>query len=115
MRSKGLAFLLASLLALPLLAQETTPAKPATKTPVVRARQKEQQKRIGQGVASGQLTPGETKHLEKQQAKIQADKKAAKADGNVTPQERAKLAKEQNKANRTIYRDKHNARTAPKQ
>jgi hypothetical protein len=83
----------------------------STNTPVVRERQTNQQKRIGQGVKSGQLTPKETRRLERQQAKIQHDKKMAKADGTVTPRERAKLKREQNRASRRIYRLKHNAKT----
>ena len=99
-------------LSLPAVAQSNTPATTNnTKTPVINQRQRNQQARIGQGVKSGQLTAGETRHLEAQQAKIQHDKKAAKADGTVTPQEKAKLTREQNRASRTIYRDKHNNRT----
>ncbi len=102
MRSKGLVCVLASFLALPLLAQETTTPKPGTRTPGITERQKDQQARIRQGVRSGQLTKGETKQLEKEQAKIQQNKVAAKADGNVSAQERAKLTREQNKASRDI-------------
>jgi membrane-bound ClpP family serine protease len=36
----------------------------------------------------------------------------AKSDGVVTPAERAKLAREQNRANRKIYRMKHNDNVA---
>ena len=67
---------------------------------------------VTRGVKSGQLTTGETRHLEKEQRKIEADKLQAKSNGKVTPAERAKLRKEQNKASRDIYRTKHNDRTA---
>ena len=80
-----------------------------TKTPVVRERQENQQKRIGEGVESGQLTAKETVKLETREAKIQADKKEAKSDGVVTHQERAQLRREQNRASRAIYRQKHDA------
>jgi len=80
-----------------------------TKTPVVKERQENQQKRIGQGVKDGELTAKETKHLEGREVKIEKDKKAAKADGKVTKQERAKLHREQNRASRAIYRQKHDA------
>ncbi len=83
-----------------------------TATPHVTKRQLKQQARIEQGVKSGELTAGETKRLELQQGKIQADKRKAKADGVVTPAERAKLAREQNRASRKIYRLKHNANVA---
>jgi len=81
-----------------------------TKTPVINDRQANQQARIGQGVKSGELTPGETAKLEKEQAKIRMDKKVAKADGNVTVAERRHIKKEQRKASRHIHRLKHNAR-----
>ncbi len=89
-----------------------TPKPAASKaTPVVRKRQVHQQARIKQGVNSGQLTPAETRRLEAQQGKIQADKLEAKSDGTVTAAERAKLHREQDRASRNIYRKKHNART----
>ena len=87
-------------------------ASAQTATPRVTKRQLKQQARIEQGVKSGELTAGETKRLEMQQGKIQRDKAKAKADGVVTPAERAKLAREQNRANRKIYRLKHNDKTA---
>jgi hypothetical protein len=81
------------------------------KAPRVMHRQINQQTRIKQGVKSGELTKGETLRLEKEQTKIQADKKAAKADGVVTPQERRYVRREQNKANCDIRRLKNNERT----
>lgn len=80
-----------------------------TQTPVVKERQENQQKRIGEGVKDGELTAKETKHLETREVKIQHDKKEAKADGVVTTRERAKLNREQNRASRAIYRQKHDA------
>lgn len=82
-----------------------------TTTHGINQRQRDQQHRIGQGVHSGQLTAGETRHLERQQARIQRTKRRDKADGTVTPQERAQLTHMQNHASRNIYRDKHNGRT----
>ena len=102
-----LAVLALGVLALPALAQTTPPRNP-TATPGIDKRQADQERRIQQGVKSGQLTDKEAARLEKQQAKIEADKQAAKADGKVTPQERKKLQREQNQANRAIARDKHN-------
>ena len=80
-------------------------------TPKVDKREHRQQERIRQGVKGGELTPAETKRLEMQQARINRDEQKAKSDGTVTPHERAKLQHEQNKASKTIYRRKHNART----
>jgi protein-disulfide isomerase len=92
-------------------AQQDVSKQDAPKTPRVTRRQVNQQARIHQGVKSGELTPAETRRLEAEQAKIKADKAAAKSDGKVTPQERNKLRREQNKASRDIHRLKHNART----
>lgn len=84
-----------------------------TKTPVIRQRQKIQQKRIGQGVRSGELTRRETVRLEKEQHAINHQKKAAKADGEVTKRERARIHHEQNQASQHIHRAKHNNRSRP--
>ena len=92
--------------------QPAAPAKKHTATPGINQRQRNQQARIKQGVNSGQLTKGETRHLENKEAKIQTDKLEAKSDGKVTPAERAKLQHEENRTSKQIYRDKHNARTA---
>ena len=85
------------------LAQTSGPGK---KT--IKHRQKNQQKRIGQGVRSGELTLKETIKLEKEQKEIQEDKKEAKSDGTVTKEERKEIHQDQNKASRHIYRAKHN-------
>ncbi len=80
--------------------------------PGVEKRQQLQQERIGQGVASGQLTPRETVRLEREQARIERAEKRAEADGKVTPKERARLKMRQNRASRHIYNQKHDAQTA---
>ncbi len=99
-------------ISIPAVAQSSTPTtNGSTATPVINQRQRNQQRRIGQGVQSGQLTGGETRQLERQQARIQATKQKDKADGNVTPQERRQLTRMQDRASRNIYRDKHNNRT----
>ena len=79
----------------------------------IKDREARQQKRIEQGVKSGQLTAGETTRLEKEQGKIEADREKALADGKMTKKEKAKLTREQNRASRDIYRLKHNARKQP--
>ena len=82
-------------------------------SPGINTRQENQQERIEQGVKSGELTKGETAHLEKQERHINREKKRFKADGNFTPAERAKLEHDQNRASRHIAGAKHNDRTAP--
>ncbi len=91
------------------LAQPAAPAVPGNPaaTPRIDQREVNQEKRIQQGAASGQLTPRETKRLENQQGRIDRAEDRAKADGKVTPQERAHLTRMQNKASRDIAREKH--------
>lgn len=81
-----------------------------TVTPKVTKRQVNQQKRIHQGVKSGELTRKEVVHLQKQQAHIQRTKKRVKADGVVTKRERAKLHRKQTRASKNVYRAKNNNR-----
>ena len=88
-------------------AQTTAPA-----TPRADQREANQQQRITQGVASGELTQKETYKLEKEQAAINKTEARAKADGKVTPTERKRLHKMQNAASRDIHQQKHDAQTA---
>jgi hypothetical protein len=81
--------------------------KDPTATPKIDQRQITQEKRIQEGVASGSLTPKEAARLEKREAKIEADKVAAKSDGKVTAAERKKLTREQNHASNAIKHEKH--------
>lgn len=83
-----------------------------TNDPGIQQREQNQQQRIDQGVASGQLTPREAGKLDAQQARIQQREARMKADGNLTAAERRKLTREQDRASRNIYRKKHNNRTA---
>jgi hypothetical protein len=75
-------------------------------------RAENQQDRIAQGVKSGQLTAGETAHLEKNEAKINKEVRNDRAanGGKLTGQEKQQVNRQQNKMSRQIYRDKHNGR-----
>jgi hypothetical protein len=84
---------------------------PATATPRVDARQAVQEKRIEQGVATGALTPRETRKLEREQKHIAKAEAHAKADGTVTPAERKRLHTLQNGASHDIAKQKHDAQT----
>ena len=84
-----------------------------TRTPRVDARERHQQKRIEQGVKSGELTKGEVHRLERQEGRIKASEAIAKADGKVTPRERAKLNHQLNRESKRIYRAKHNKIAKP--
>lgn len=82
-----------------------------TDSPKIDERQVNQQKRIDQGVQSGQLTEKEAKKLNKQQEKINKKETKMKEDGKLTKKERAKLRKEQEKADKKIYKEKHDKQT----
>ena len=88
------------------------PVVPAAATPGIDKSVVNQQKRIDQGVASGQLTAKETNRLDKREAKLKANVVAAKADGAVTPAERRKLKREAKHNSEAIYKQKHDKQTA---
>jgi hypothetical protein len=79
----------------------------------VNDRRADQQGRIANGAASGQLTPGETKNLERRDASInhQVATDRAASGGKLTPQEQQQINQRQNNVSRSIYNDKHNAAT----
>ncbi len=60
----------------------------------INKRQHNQQKRIYQGVKSGELTPREFFRLEKEQMQIRRMEKRFKSDDELTRRERARLKKE---------------------
>jgi len=92
--------------ALPALAlAQATPASPAT--PGIDKRQANQERRIQQGVKSGELNAREAAKLEKGQAKIQRMEDKAKADGVVTAQERKRIQHAQDVQSKRIAREKH--------
>lgn len=71
-------------------------------------REQRQQKRVRQGIKSGELTARETYKLEKQQAKLRRTEAGYRRSGNgLTPKERYKLQRQLNRSSRTIYRQKH--------
>lgn len=80
--------------------------------PTIAHRKVKQQRRIAQGVKSGQLTPGETAKLEHQQRSInRQERHMRRADhGALTPRDRRILNRRQNRASANIYAKKHNAR-----
>ncbi len=109
------AFMLTTVFAglmLPVAAQ--TSATPAVAPPpgTIHQRKENQQDRIAQGVKSGQLTAGETAHLEHREAKINKEihKDRVANGGKLTPAERRQINRQQNRTSRAIYRKKHNAR-----
>jgi len=79
----------------------------------VGARRDNQQQRIANGVASGQMTPAETARAEHSESNINhqvaADRSAN--GGKLTPQEHKQVNHEQNKASKQIHQEKHNDKT----
>ena len=71
-----------------------------------------QQRRIDRGVATGQLTPREAAHVERQQASIdrQEDRMRDRNGGRLNGRDRAVLRHRENNASRHIWRAKHNGR-----
>src|SRR2546422_5266246 len=72
-----------------------------------------QQRRIEQGVASGELTNREAARLERGQARDNAAQARAGADGKVGPHEQRRLQRQENRQSRRIYREKHDAQKQP--
>jgi hypothetical protein len=75
-------------------------------------RMENQQRRIGEGVENGSLTPRETQHVENQEAHLQNRVAAERAanGGHLTAAERQQVNHRQNQLSREIYSKKHNAR-----
>jgi hypothetical protein len=73
-------------------------------------RQLNQQKRIKQGIKSGQLTKGEAKNLEGNEKMLQKEKKDMKAQngGKLSKGDKKLLNKQLNQQSKKIYNKKHN-------
>jgi hypothetical protein len=82
----------------------------------VNERRDNQQQRIANGVRSGQMTPGETAHVEHQEQhinqQVHADREAN--GGHLTQQEHQQINHEQNHVSQEIHNDKHNEQKAPR-
>ena len=107
--------LAATLILSPMAIFAQAPATPTTTPPpTINQRKENQQDRIAQGVKSGQLTAGETSHLEHQEAGINKEEKGMRAqdNGHLTKQDRKTIKQQQNQESKRIYRDKHNGKKA---
>ncbi len=76
-------------------------------TPVIDQRQANQERRIDQGIASGELNQREANRLNKREEHINRMEDNAKSDGVVTKKERARIGAAQNRASRHIAKQKH--------
>jgi hypothetical protein len=81
-------------------------------TPRIDQRQENQEKRIEQGIKSGELTKKEAARLEKGQAHVQKMENKAMADGKMTKKEKAHIEHAQNKQSKKIHREKHDQQKA---
>ncbi len=81
----------------------------------VRNRELNQQRRIGQGLASGQITARGAAKLEARESRINASRRAdlAANGGRLTAGERRNLNRRENAASARIYTDKHNGIAQP--
>jgi len=107
MKFKDLISALALVVSSAVFAQANAPV-----TPVLDQKQANQQQRIDQGVASGQLNKREAKRLQAREDKLAAQEAAAKSDGVVTKKERVRLNAEANRDSRAIYKQKHDRQKA---
>ncbi|HTZ40258.1 MAG TPA: hypothetical protein VMB77_08875, partial [Syntrophales bacterium] len=87
---------------------QTTSQAGNVNDPGIEKRMENQQRRIQQGINSGQLTPKEAGRLEARQAKIKQDELRMKSDGKLTADERRKLNRELDKEDKRIHKEKHN-------
>lgn len=78
----------------------------------VKARDRMQQERIGQGIKSGSLTPGEAANLEHKEAALNGEQRAMRATngGRLSAGQKAVVNQQQNAMSRQIYNKKHNGR-----
>jgi hypothetical protein len=101
MRKLALSAMVAAVVATGVYAQE------------IKDRKENQQDRIANGVADGQLTAGETANLEHKEAGLNKETRNDREanGGNLTNNEKARINRQQNRLSRNIYNDKHNAAT----
>src|ERR1019366_4022340 len=90
---------------------QSAPATQPNDPNTVNARRENKQDRIANGVASGQLTAGETSNLESRDANLNREIKDDRQDnsGKLTGSELQQVNEQQARLNKSIYADKHNA------
>lgn len=114
MKNKLIVFATTALLTATGFAQSATTNSTSnndTKKPLtIRQRKINQQRRIHQGVKSGELTKHETRNLEKKEHALnQEERDMRKMDhGKLTKQDRKTINQQQNQLSKQIYKDKHN-------
>ncbi|HJR14954.1 MAG TPA: hypothetical protein VJ833_13785 [Rhodanobacteraceae bacterium] len=71
----------------------------------------DQQKRIEQGLQSGQLTSGEARKLEAGEAHIDRTEQRDLRNGTLSAAERTQIQRQQNRESKAIYNQNHDAQT----
>ena len=89
------------------MAFTTTVLAENTYDPGVNRMLKHHQKRIMQGLQSGELTGSEAARLEREQASIARKQRIFKSDGELTNRERVSLHRDLTRLSRHIHRQKH--------
>jgi hypothetical protein len=76
----------------------------------INQRKENQQDRIANGVASGEMTAGETANIEKKESNLNKEEKLMRSEdnGKLTGADRKLLHQQQNQLSKKIYQDKHN-------
>jgi hypothetical protein len=99
--------LVAALAAEPALTFAQTAAPARANNPIVK-RDLNQQRRIGNGIQNGRLTPQQGARLERQQTRIhrQVRNMRTRNNGRLTMKDRSTIRHRQNVASRRIYRAK---------
>jgi hypothetical protein len=88
-----------SALSLPVFALDSTPR--------IDQRQANQERRIEEGLRSGQLTWNEAQRLREGQRQIRRMERQALADGRITPREAARIEYAQDEEGRRIAQERH--------
>ena len=88
--------------------QESGIPTPVDDPTVMDKREQRQEKRIKQGVASGEINKKEERRLKMEQARIKRMEERAKKDGVVSKREKKHINHAQNHASKRIIKKKHN-------
>lgn len=104
MKTRLIIAAIATVISVPVFAQANTPG--------IDQRQANQERRIDQGVASGELNARETARLDRGQQHVENMETRAKSDGVVTARERARIHNTQDRQSARIYRQKHDRQQA---
>jgi len=85
-----------------------------TRDPHINRQQHHQNKRITNGVKSGELTKDEAKELRSDRKAIREEERAYKADGKLTKEERTDLRQDLRENSKNIYEEKHDSEKRPR-